>query len=477
MNNKISVIILGAVLAAVPASAREIVDNVSVDSLNIERQGSHLCVNMNMDLSDLSVSSGRGVVLSPWLVNGNDSVALPAVSVYGRQRYIYEKRNASQSGFSEKDKLAFLNKDKPEEISYRELIPYSDWMNGATLVLSREDRGCCRTMLLRERGEAGFYSEAFFPELIYIKPDGVREKRRSLEGKAYIDFPVDRTEIFPEYRRNTAELAVIRATIDTIRDDRDATIDTVWLKGFASPESPYAHNTDLAKGRTEALSRYIRQLYNFDNVTILTDYKPEDWEGLREAVVKSNIDNREAILELIDSDMEPDAKEAHIKKLYPATYKFMLANFYPALRHTNYKVSYVIRTYNDPVEILAVMREHPQNLDRNEFYVAAAELEPGSDEFTEVFETAVRMFPDDEAANLNAANAAIRRDDMATAEKYLEKAGSSAEVLYARAAMAIRKKDYTTARRYLILSKEAGLEQAAVTLEELEKRISYSNIK
>ncbi|MDE6157599.1 MAG: hypothetical protein K2F78_05575, partial [Muribaculaceae bacterium] len=354
---------------------------------------------------------------------------------------------------------------------------YRDWMDGARLVLAREDRGCCRSVLLHERGEAAYYSEAFFPELVYVKPEGVREKRRSLEGKAYVDFPVDQTVIYPEYRRNTAELLAIQATIDTIRDDRDATIDTVWLKGFASPESPYMHNRDLAKGRTEALSQYIRRLYNFDNVAILTDYEPEDWDGLREAVMKSNLDNRDAIIELIDSGMEPDAKEARIKKLYPADYKFMLRNFYPALRHTNYRVSYVIRSYNDPEEILAVMREHPQNLDRNEFYVAAANLEPGSDEFTEVFETAVRMFPDDEAANLNAANAAIRRDDMHSAEKYLEKSGNTAEAIYARAALAIRKKDFDTARRYLAEAKNAGSEQASATLEELEKRISYSNTK
>ncbi|MDE6127328.1 MAG: DUF3868 domain-containing protein [Muribaculaceae bacterium] len=474
MNKKIAGAIISAAVAAVPVFGREIVDNVSVDSLRMEREGSHLSVSMNLGIGFLPVPSGRGVVLSPWLVNGNDSVALPPVSVYGRRRYIYEKRNAPAAESPEKDRLAFMAKKKPEVVAYREFIPYSGWMDGAALVLHREDRGCCRSVLLRDRGVAGVFSEAFFPELVYVKPEGEREKRRSLEGKAYIDFPVDQTVIYPDYRRNTAELAAIRATIDTIRDDRDARIDTVWLKGFASPESPYAHNTDLAKGRTEALRQYIRQLYDFDNVAILTDYEPEDWDGLREAVEKSNLDHRDGILELIGAELEPDAKEARIKKLYPTDYAFMLQHFYPALRHTNYKVSYVIRTYNDPVEILEVMRSHPQNLDLNEFYVAAAEFEPGSDEFTEVFETAVRMYPDDEAANLNAANAAIRRGDLAAAMRYLDKAGDSAEALYAKGAVAVREKDFATARRYLSKAAAAGLDQASATLDELEKRNSYT---
>ena len=84
------------------------------------------------------------------------------------------------------------------------------------------------------------------------------------------------------------------------------------------------------------------------------------------------------------------------------------------------------------------MCERPQKLDLNEFYLAAQEYEPGTDEFTEVFETAVRMFPDDTIANLNAANAAMRRD-------------------------------YDSARRYLNEAKSLGLEQAGITLEQLEK--------
>ena len=115
------------------------------------------------------------------------------------------------------------------------------------------------------------------------------------------------------------------------------------------------------------------------------------------------------------------------------------------------------------------MRERPQKLDLNEFYLVAQEYEPGTDEFTEVFETAVRMFPNDPVANLNAANAAMRRGDLAGAERYLAKAGDSPEAVYARGALAVRQKDYESARRYLNEAQSLGSEQAGVTLEQLEK--------
>lgn len=470
MRKGILCIVLSS-LCCLASYAGDIVDNVSVDKVIIERQGNYLSVDAGLEISQLKVSSGQSVSLILSLVNGSDSLAVDTVEVYGRRRYYTEVRNGNIKSRTSGENLFFLAKDCPEHIGYHGLVPYAGWMDGATLTLRRIDRGCCRKPLLDEYGELARYQEAFFPELIYSTPAASREKRRTLEGKAYIDFPVDQTVIYPDYRRNQTELAAIRATIDTIRSDSDARIDTVWLKGFASPESPYAHNTDLARGRTEALRSYIQQLYHFDGVVMLTDFEPEDWDGLRRVVLNSNLDNRDAILAIIDSDIEADAREAKIKRLYPADYKFMLQNFYPALRHTDYKVSYVIRSYNDPAEILDVMKHQPQKLDLNEFYVAASEFEPGTEQFTDIYETAVRMYPDDPAANLNAANAAIRRGDFDAARRYVRKAGDSPEAAYAAGAIAIREKDYPLAIECLRKAADAGLPQARATLEELQNRL------
>ena len=148
----------------------------------------------------------------------------------------------------------------------------------------------------------------------------------------------------------------------------------------------------------------------------------------------------------------------------------MLQNFYPALRHTDYRIDYHIRTFSEVEEIKRIMAEKPQKLSQNEFYLVAREYEPGTVEFTDVFETAVRMYPDDKIANLNAANAAIRRDDFGTARRYLDKAGDSAEAAYARGALAVREGDYGTAVTYLKEADSKGLEKAKETLKELEER-------
>lgn len=454
-------------IAEAQTGRQTIVDGVSVGDLNMERNGGYMVVDMTLDLKDLDVDGNRAVLLTPRLVNGNDSLDLQSVGIYGRRRYYFYVRNG-ESMLAE-DEQSFKASEKPDDIAYHCIAPYAEWMNGAKLSLHRSDYGCCNTLLAEQDGELGRHMEAFFPELVYVRPQAETVKSRSLEGSAFIDFPVDKTVIYPDYRRNTAELGKIQATIDSVRNDRDVTITQVWLKGYASPESPYAHNTELAIGRTEALKKYIQQLYKFGEGIIATDYEPEDWAGLRRYVEQTNLDHRTEILALIDSDMEPDAKEAKIKRSYPEEYRFLLQNCYPALRHTDYRIAYVIRSYSDVEEIKRLMRTQPQKLSLNEFYLAVQEYEPGTDEFTEVFETAVRMFPDDTVANLNAANAAMRRGDNAGAARYLERAGDSPEAVYARGSLAVRTKDYETARKYLNEAKALGLEQAGITLEELEK--------
>ena len=454
---------------AVAQTTMSIIPGVSVENFNMNRNGKYLTVTMDIDLSELDVNSNRAVLLTPRLVNGTDSIDLPSIGIYGHRRYYYYIRNGISTISGETEK-SFKASNKPEQLEYDNHIPYENWMDGATLKFHRSDWGCCQEILAEYDGLLGRPREAFFPELVFVQPKAEVMKSRSLSGSAYIDFPVDQTVIYPDYRRNTVELGKIQATIDSVRNDKDITITSVWLKGFASPESPYKHNTDLAIGRTAALKKHIGQLYHFAASIIQTDYEPEDWAGLRRFVEQSNIDHRTEILAMIDSDMKPDAKEAKIKRTYPNEYRFMLQNFYPALRHTDYRIDYNIRTFSEADEIRRIMAEQPQKLSLNEFYLVAGKYEPGTDEFTDVFETAVRMFPNDEIANLNAANAAIRRDDFAMARRYLAKAGDSTEAVYARGALAVREKDYATARRYLSKAKEMGLEKAALTLKELDER-------
>lgn len=109
----------------------------------------------------------------------------------------------------------------------------------------------------------------------------------------------------------------------------------------------------------------------------------------------------------------------------------MHATCYPALRHSDYHIKYKIRPFNVE-EAKKLITTRPQLLSQNEMFMVAQTYEPGSKEFNEVMEIAVRMFPNDPTANLNAACMRLNAGDAESAKPYLDKAGNSPEAEAAR---------------------------------------------
>ena len=404
-----------------------------INPLDIARSDSNLFVLMDVDAKSLRLKSNREITLTPMLVSENhaDTVCLKPFTIAGKNRYYHGLRNGAPSPI-------FLRSGNIDDIlNYRDDTPYRDWMATARLEVDARESGCCNATEadgMIPVAQLDFIPKTFAPGYLYISPMAEAVKTRALKASAYIDFPVNKTVIYPEYRRNPAELAKIRATIDSVRNDSDITITSLHIKGYASPEGAYSANARLAEGRTEALKKYVQNLYSFPAGLITTDFEPEDWAGLRAYIAAdSTLAGRDALLAIIDSDLDPDTKDRKLRSAYPETGKMLLADVYPALRHSDYAIDYTIRSYTSPEEIIEVMRTSPQKLSLQELYVAALSQEPGSDLYNEAFEIAVRMYPDDPVANLNAANSAMQRNDLAGAARYLAKAGDSAEAQYARA--------------------------------------------
>lgn len=231
-------------------------------------------------------------------------------------------------------------------------------------------------------------------------------------------------------------------------------------------------------GRTQTLKEYVRQQFNFDPSIMATDFEPEDWQGLRDWLVENEIDNREEILQIVDSSLEPDPKNSEIQKRYPAQYAQLLRDVYPWLRHSDYTINYTFRIHTDLNELKRIFAESPDRLRPVDFQRIAASYEPGTEEFNNVYMTAVRIHPNDELANLNAANISMAADDLAAASNYLIKAGSTPEALYTRGVLAARQSDFNTARMYLTQAEKMGFAKAGDALTTLDaeqnrRRVTY----
>ncbi len=90
----------------------------------------------------------------------------------------------------------------------------------------------------------------------------------------------------------------------------------------------------------------------------------------------------------------------------------------------------------------------PELMSLNQMFRVARLYPEGSAEFNRTIETALKHYPNDPVANLNAAVAAIAAGDFDRATELLAKAGDSPEAENARGILAAHRADFDTARKH-----------------------------
>lgn len=434
-----------------------------------------LLVGMDVTVpADLEISSSSMLTLTPILVEKGENGAnqtLPAIYVYGRNRQLLAERANKIPA----DAFEVVRRDNgtAQTVHYTARVPYEKWMNGADLKMMGTISGCANC--LKDEDLAQVYPVLLEPYKVqpliaFVKPEA-EVKQRAEKGNAYLDFPVNQTKIYPEYRRNPMELAEINRTINVVKENTDTKITGISLHGYASPEGSYANNTRLAKGRSEALKTYIMKEYGLSADMFTVQSTPEDWAGLRAYVEKNNVANKAKVLEIIDSQMDNlDAKENKIKALDGAMYQALLRDCYPALRHTDYVVHYTVRAYSVE-EAKALLKSRPQLLSLEEMYLVAQTYQEGSDEFNEVFDIAVRMYPEDSTANINAAAMELKRGNTEQAVRYLQRSSqTNATAQNNQGVYHMLTGDLDKAEACFKKAKELGSAQADGNLEEVRKK-------
>ena len=187
---------------------------------------------------------------------------------------------------------------------------------------------------------------------------------------------------------------------------------------------------------------------------------------------KNDLPLKEEILSIIDkNESDFDVKEERIKALDGGkVYAALLQDCYPALRHSDYTVRYVVRGF-DVEEAKQIIKLRPQQLSLQEMFLVAQTYEKGSDEFNEVFDVAVRMFPDDPTANINAAAIELQRGDLQQAVRYLDKADAQASAtLNNRGVLKLLQGDLDSAENYFKQAQAKDSVEAGANLEEVTNK-------
>ncbi len=434
-----------------------------------------ITVSMQVDATKAALHRTEAIVLTPVIRAGGNERALPPVVVGGSNRRKADRRAARFHGRLPYNAATVYG---PAVIPYKAATAYEPWMAGAELALREDIYGCALrhtpagSVALAALRPAEPVKPSGKPAVTYLTPAVEAVKNRRMGGEAFLDFPAGRSVILGDFRNNSRELGKIRTMLDGLRGDKAVVIDSIVLRGYASPEGSYAVNQRLSGQRADALRSYLQKAYGYPASMFHASSGAEDWEGLKTLVGKSDIAGRDAILAIIDGNAAPEAKEQKLKAL--GSYPELLKNYFPQLRRVEYRLCYTVRAFSVD-EGKEKLKANPALLSLNEMFLVANTYPKGSEEFNRVFDVAVRMFPADTVANLNEAAMLLERGDAASARRYLEPFASHPGAWNNLGVLYLLTGDYAGARMYL--DKVAATPEAAANLRLLTQWEQYAKDK
>ena len=145
----------------------------------------------------------------------------------------------------------------------------------------------------------------------------------------------------------------------------------VEVSAYASPDGKLDLNTKLSEKREGTASKAVEKNLKSNKVEteLTTKYTPEDWDGFKELMEKSTIQDKELILRVLSMYSDPEVREREIKNLSSA-FTAVANDILPKLRRAKItaSVNLVGRT-DEEISTLAI--NDPSKLNQAELLYAA----------------------------------------------------------------------------------------------------------
>lgn len=493
-----------ALLLAAPASA-VVKELISARNVDIYLSDKFLVVTADFVLDSLDLKSNKQVLITPIVESeapgaedenrdNAERKILPSVLVNGRNMHITYERGLLANfpalrGHEIWKELRRYNGTQ-QKVEYMAKVPLEPWMKEKGTRLSlRYDPCGCGVAAAPEIYEVPILNptppeELLTRDMVAIPEINVPEVQIHA-GKARIQFEVDRTalHVVPYTCRNgqiidnREELQIIDDSVRYALSDPNVELVGIDICGYASPESPYLHNVELADGRSKILAEYLADRYNVPRDKATYSSVPENWGEFREMVVASpEITERERqlLLDLIDAPAntpeEYDRKETILKTdpRYSALYKrLILPVWFPILRATTFVLKTQLKEMDD-AHLAEVFKSTPGKMSLQQLCRVASLYPADSDEFNDVVLTALAKYPNDQIAIVNAAIGAMARGEYDRARSILKDAEQTPEVYNLKGLMAESERDYEGAARYYEL---AGDKEKAETFRQKAQKL------
>lgn len=218
----------------------------------------------------------------------------------------------------------------------------------------------------------------------------------SEKGISRIGFEINRATIDPNDSLNREELRLIKQKIGLILANESATLRSISVTGYTSPDGPYERNIDLARKRTQVILNKITESVDPGQLKFIrleSDAHVESWQQVARLMHQDSLPfayKADSIIKIHKGVSGPT--HWGFKKL--KEYKEQIAPVYlPRLRRTEYTLEYSIFRKLKDEEILEKYQQGERDFSRYEFYRICALANKGHNQM-QCYQQAMEQYPD-----------------------------------------------------------------------------------
>ena len=229
-------------------------------------------------------------------------------------------------------------------------------------------------------------------EYSFKKDDYKEVISESAEGQVMYDYnsaTIKRSEL------RSDSVKELQAALDEIASDPRYTVTGTRVVAYASPEGGQQYNAKLSDKRAESAKRA------WDKVTggmktddIQVKSMGQDWDGFKEAVQNSNIEDKELILRVLSMYSDPAVRESEIRNM-SKVYTEINKNVFPELRRARFIADVNYKNFSD--DELKELADKAVDVLDEEGLLRVASITSNADRKAELYKMAVSKFASDRA--------------------------------------------------------------------------------
>lgn len=291
-----------------------------------------------------------------------------------------------------------------------------------------------------------------------VAPDSFQRVKAQKE-QANIKFLINQANLRKsELKSNSVKDFV--AMLNKINKDREGlNLKNVEVSAYASPDGGFAFNDKLSKKRENVTTSYVNKQLKaakLADADVDSKYTAQDWEGFKELVSASNLQDKDVILRVLEMYKDPEEREKQIKNMSQG-FRELADGILPQLRRSRLIINYETVGRSDD-QIKEQYASDPSKLSADELLYAAS-LENDADKQEEIYKKTADLYPNDYRAYNNIAAIEAAKGNEDTAAKYLAQAqnkGAAPEAYANQALLALKNGKVSDAENYLSKATDAN---------------------